>query len=224
MINSNDLHQAFEQSNLTILVISFDPSWLMMDQYYDPIILTSFKKMGVEFTNLLDRTHPRMKELRNILLNLQAEHLRQDPAYITLVRAQLLQFLAYVVREFKSETESQAKEREPIINHEQLNKIRSVITTMENEYGAKWDLKSLSDLVFLSPSRFSAIFKQAVGVSPMKYLIQIRLANAVRLLEDTDQRIIDIAEECGFLNLSNFNRLFKNNVGVTPEEIRSQSQ
>ena len=89
------------------------------------------------------------------------------------------------------------------------------------DYG--WTLQELSDLTHLSPSRFSALFQQAVGTSPHHYLIQLRLTHAVHLLETTDQKIIEIAETCGFRNLSNFNRLFKQHVGASPSEIRERA-
>ena len=101
-----------------------------------------------------------------------------------------------------------------------IEKIRDALELMERHYAREWDLKTLSDRVYLSPARFSAVFKQALGVSPMEYLIKVRLSNAVRLLESSDRKIVDVAYECGFHNLSNFNRLFKCNVGVSPSHVR----
>ena len=84
----------------------------------------------------------------------------------------------------------------------------------------EWTLEELAALVYLSPSRFSEIFKQAVGMPPLLYLIHIRLENAVAMLEDNQLKIMDIALECGFRTLSNFNRLFKKHIGISPKESR----
>ena len=104
-----------------------------------------------------------------------------------------------------------------------MHALKEVLRTMEFQLDYSWTLQELSDLTHLSPSRFSALFQQAVGTSPHHYLIQLRLTHAVHLLETTDQKIIEIAESCGFRNLSNFNRLFKQHVGASPSEIRERA-
>ena len=77
-------------------------------------------------------------------------------------------------------------------------------------------------MVYLSPSRFSEIFKRAVGMPPLLYLIHIRLEQAVAMLEGGGMKVTDIALECGFRSLTNFNRLFKKHVGMTPKASRKQ--
>ncbi|MNN96667.1 HTH-type transcriptional activator RhaS [compost metagenome] len=59
-------------------------------------------------------------------------------------------------------------------------------------------------------------------MSPLLYLIQLRLENAYTLLQTTDRKILDIAMECGFRTLSNFNRLFKRHIGTEPRNVRTQ--
>lgn len=223
LINSNDLHRAYEHQGLDMLVISFDPRWLLADLRYDPGILSPFKEMGLSFSNLLARDHPRMPELRSILLDMLEEHRRKAFSYISVVHSQLLRFLAYIGRDFRNDTLSAKGRSGAEVSAKQLEKMRFVITAMEQSYRDNWDLEKLGELVFLSPSRFSALFKQTVGVSPMEYLIQIRLAHAVHLLENTDLKIVDIAHECGFHNLSNFNRLFKFNFGRSPSKVREST-
>jgi AraC-like DNA-binding protein len=222
LINSNDLHRAYERQGLDILVISFDASWLLADLRYDPGLLAPFKEMGFHYTNLLLRDHPRMGELRSILLKIQNENQYKEKSFVSIVRAQLLLFLAYIGREFRHDVMAMRNKDSVEVSAKQLEKMRAVITVMEQRYGEQWDLQTLSKLIYLSPSRFSALFKQTVGVSPLEYLIQIRLSHAVRMLEDTEIKIVDIAYECGFHNLSNFNRLFKCNIGISPRDIRER--
>lgn len=50
----------------------------------------------------------------------------------------------------------------------------------------------------------------------MAYLNNLRMRRAVELLERTDKKIYEIAEEVGFSNVSYFSTVFKKNFGQNP--------
>ncbi len=215
MIHSNDLHRAFEVENLVIGVIMFDPAYLALEQRYDTELLIPFRDIGIRFNHLLDRNHPELARLHQILVGMDEENTRKDPHYKSVVRAELIRFLAYVNRYFSTGVGTEEK------RIRSMDTIRTVLHSMEKQIDYSWTLRELADMAHLSPSRFSALFVQIVGTSPMDYLIQLRLSRAVELLESSEQKIIDIAAECGFRNLSNFNRLFKQHIGKLPKELRA---
>lgn len=217
LIGSNDLHRAFEsdEGGLVMLIIMFDPGYLAMEQRYDTDLLLPFRDMGKRFDNVLERSHPMHGSMKESLTAMAQEYGQKEPYFEAVVRAQLVQFLALVNRYFvKNSSSSYRKNRG-------METIRRVLHTMEEKAAESLTLQELAESVHLSPSRFSALFNQVVGTSPMDYLIQLRLSRAVELLEMTDKKIIEVAEECGFRNLSNFNRLFKLHIGKSPSELRS---
>ncbi|MFP4974035.1 helix-turn-helix domain-containing protein [Paenibacillus sp. CN-4] len=220
LINSNDLHCAYETGNLVMQVITFDPSWFLGSLRCDPEILCPFKEMGVYFRNLLDRNHPQIGLLRDLLLKMQEEHEAERPSYTSVVYSYLLQFLVYVNRYFRQDNVTKTKNT---VTDLQLEKMRRVTQLMEERFAYPWTLEELASLVYLSPSRFSDIFRRTVGMPPLLYLIHLRLENAYSLLESTDRKIVDIAMECGFRTLSNFNRLFKRHIGTEPRNVRGRS-
>ncbi|WP_151734211.1 AraC family transcriptional regulator ['Paenibacillus yunnanensis' Narsing Rao et al. 2020] len=220
LINSNDLHCAYESENLIMQVITFDASWFLGTLRCDPEILAPFKEMGTHFSNLLDRDHPRIGELRSLLLLMQEEHEAQRRSFTSAVYAYFLQFLVCVNRHFRMETLQRTKTS---VSAAQLEKIWHVTRVMEEQPAYPWTLEELASLVYLSPSRFSDIFRRTVGMSPLLYLIHLRLENAYNLLQTSDRKIVDIAMACGFRTLSNFNRLFKRHIGTEPRNIRIKS-
>ncbi|MRN54693.1 AraC family transcriptional regulator [Paenibacillus monticola] len=220
LINSNDLHCAYETDNLVMQVITFDPSWFIGSLRCDPDILCPFKEMGVYFNNLLDRNHPKIESLRSLLLLVQEEHEAERRSYTSIVYAHLLQFLVYVNRFFRL---NNPKTNKSTIPAPQLEKMRIVTEIMEIRFAYPWTLEELAALIYLSPSRFSDIFRRTVGMSPLMYLIHLRLENAYTLLESSDRKIVDISMDCGFRSLSNFNRLFKRHIGTEPRNIRSKA-
>jgi AraC family transcriptional regulator of arabinose operon len=70
-------------------------------------------------------------------------------------------------------------------------------------------------------SSFFRKFKAATGVSPLQYLLQIRLTNAMKLLETTNFPISEIARLTGYENALYFSRLFHKHTGVSPREYRN---
>ncbi|CAH0117671.1 helix-turn-helix domain-containing protein [Paenibacillus sp. CECT 9249] len=219
LINSNDLHRAFETENLEIEVIMFDPSWLATEQRYDPELLLPFHEMGIRFTHLLDRTHPKQIELAEILQDMRTEFLNQAPSFVSVIRSHLIRFLALVNRYFALKEANKTR-----FKLQGSDLIQDVVQIMEQQIAIPWTVRRLANLVHLSPSRFCALFSQIVGTSPIDYLIQLRLAHAVHLLKTTDRKIIEISMLCGFRNLSNFNRLFRLHIGQSPTDIRQAVQ
>lgn len=220
LIDSAALHCAYEREGLVMQVITFDAAWFIGNQRSDPGVLSPFKEMGVYFTHILDRDNPHLPALRELLLAIQEEHVAARPSYVSVVYAYMLQFFVQVNRHFRQEN---VQQHTGSVSHAQLEKMRLVIREMEDRYAHAWTLEELAALAYLSPSRFSDIFRRTVGVSPLMYLIQIRLEHAYQLLETSDLKIVDIAMECGFRTLSNFNRLFKRHVGTEPRHIRSKA-
>ncbi|REK74875.1 helix-turn-helix transcriptional regulator [Paenibacillus paeoniae] len=214
LINSNDLHRAVETESLVMGIVMFDPAYLALEQRYDTELLVPFREMGFRFDNVLNRDHPELMKLWSLLAEMREEYLRKEPHYEAVVRAQLVRFLAYVNRYFSKDAGNGS------LHARGTETIRNVLHEMEVRMDHPWTLKELSDRAHLSTSRFSSLFTQVVGTSPMDYLIQLRLSKAVELIETTDGKIIDIASECGFRNLSNFNRLFKQHIGKLPSELR----
>ncbi|WP_169086022.1 AraC family transcriptional regulator [Paenibacillus sp. PL91] len=214
LIRSNDLHRAFEAEDLVMNVIMFDSAYLALEQRYDAELLIPFRETGLRFDNVLDRSHPMLALLGEIISDMAVEFERKEPHFEVVVRARLMQFLAFVNRYFSKNNETGT----PYARG--METIRGVLHDIEADISYPWTLKELAEAAHLSPSRFSTLFVQVVGTSPMDYLIQLRLSHAAHLLESSDKKIIEVAAECGFRNLSNFNRLFKQHVGKLPSELR----
>ena len=72
----------------------------------------------------------------------------------------------------------------------------------------------------MSTSWFNRSFRSAMGTSPMKYILNIRIRNAQTLLETTDYSISVIASLVGYDNPMYFSRLFRKAKGITPSRYR----
>lgn len=101
-----------------------------------------------------------------------------------------------------------------------IEKIKAII---EVEYGnPNLCLQFLADAVQLSVSYVSKLFKEIEGVSLSDYCLERRMKEAVRLLDETDVLVKEIASLVGFTNENYFFTVFKKNYGVTPNEYRKE--
>jgi AraC family transcriptional regulator len=75
----------------------------------------------------------------------------------------------------------------------------------------------------VSPYHLTRIFKQATGMSPHQYLIQVRVTNARALLMAGAGRrsVAEVADAVGFSDQSHLTRHMKRLLGVTPGEVRA---
>ena len=72
----------------------------------------------------------------------------------------------------------------------------------------------------MSTSWFIRNFKQYTGVTPMQYIVSIRIHNAEVLLQNEQHNITEIANMIGYDNPLYFSRLFKKIKGLSPSEYR----
>lgn len=100
--------------------------------------------------------------------------------------------------------------------------IKRVCEYAETHYAENLKLADMAEMVHLSVSYFSTLFKKTTGQTFLNYLNAIRIDQAKLLLMNPELKIYEIAETCGFASLQYFNRLFKESVGMAPLEFRKR--
>jgi AraC family transcriptional regulator len=100
-------------------------------------------------------------------------------------------------------------------------KLRCAIAAMEAGLDQPFDLKRLADAVGMSKFHFSRLFKKATGQSPSHFFIRLRIAEARRLLQETDVNVLNIALAVGYSSPSHFAQIFRRETGLAPSDYRS---
>lgn len=100
--------------------------------------------------------------------------------------------------------------------------IQKVEHYMHQNYYSKIVVGELAELVNMSESHFIRTFKRATNLSPMEYLMNIRIDKAKKILMDGTKSITDIALSCGFSSASHFSVSFQKKTGRTPTEYRKK--
>lgn len=102
--------------------------------------------------------------------------------------------------------------------------LKNVITYIRKHYGEKIYIGQLAELMNFNEQYFSRFFKRTVGKTPVEYINEVRIRQASRLLINTSDSVLEIAEKCGFGNVGHFIDIFKRYTGRKPLEYRNEGR
>jgi AraC-like DNA-binding protein/quercetin dioxygenase-like cupin family protein len=94
--------------------------------------------------------------------------------------------------------------------------LKKALIHLENNFNRSIPVEELSDLIHLSESHFQRLFKTNIGISPIRYLQNLRIEKAKEYIKVRNS-FTDIAYDTGFFDQSHFNKYFKINVGMIPK-------
>ena len=100
------------------------------------------------------------------------------------------------------------------------NEVEHAIRYFNEHYKEDINIEEYAKSLHMSACWFNRRFKQVTKVTPLQYVISIRIANAKTLLETKDYNVAETAREVGFTNPLYFTRLFTKNTGVSPSEYK----
>ena len=146
------------------------------------------------------------KGILELFEQLESEFMNDDPFSTLCSEYLVLLLFTYISRRDPKRSERKA--------------MKIVTDKMEHSFAKEYDVKTYADMLYISVDRFQHLFKEHMGVSPYAYYIKLRMENAVRLLTETDMKIKEIAEYCGYRDLLYFSQAFKKERGVTPSVYR----
>jgi AraC-like DNA-binding protein len=145
---------------------------------------------------------------------LHREKLEEKPQYRFLSEGILQELVGLVSREMEAFEVSPTKWKlaEKIQNH------------LLERYRQPHDVNELAQLIQRSPNYTISLFKEAIGQTPVKYVQQLRIAEAQNLLLNTDMTVTEIADYLGFYDTSYFYRTFKKATSMSPSAFAEQSR
>lgn len=76
----------------------------------------------------------------------------------------------------------------------------------------------------MSANWFTQNFRRITKQTPMQYIVSLRIANAMSLLDQTDYTISQIASAVGYDNALYFSRIFKKHTGMSPSDYKKHNR
>lgn len=104
--------------------------------------------------------------------------------------------------------------------NDKLKLVNKGIEYINKNFNEPISVSEISDILDIDRRRFSEVFQEVTGLSPIKYLTEYRLKEAKRLLKFSSYTISEIADMTGYNDCFYFSKTFKKNVGVCPRKYR----
>jgi len=132
-----------------------------------------------------------------------------DYTYLEIIRQSVLELL----EQYKKEYESNSGR----ILRKEVAEAKSFVRSHMKE---ELQVAEIAAMVNMSGSYFSHVFKKEEGISFVEYVYRVRMEHARYLLESSDLKVNEIADEVGIFNPNYFSTQFKKSVGQSPLEYR----
>jgi two-component system response regulator YesN len=108
----------------------------------------------------------------------------------------------------------------PFAPYKARNVLAEAAEYIRLNYRKDLTLKGLAERFYMNPLYLGQLLKKETGESFNDYLARVRVENAVRLLENTNLKVREIAEKVGFKEIQYFYKIFKHVAGKNPSAYR----
>lgn len=96
------------------------------------------------------------------------------------------------------------------------DKLLQAAAWLEAHIEEEFDLDACAAHLNLSRRQIERLFNRYLGITPVRYMNDLRLARGRALLAETDMKVTDVAVACGYASTSHFSKSFRKKYGVSP--------
>jgi AraC family transcriptional regulator, activator of mtrCDE len=154
---------------------------------------------------------PNLKEGAALLQRMIKELTKNEIGYISRVNGLIDEFFVIAARALSLENKQ---------SHDFPSIFLKLDKMLRENLSHPWTVNEMGSLVGLGTTAFTEKIKFYTGFAPLQYLINLRLAEAMRMIKNTDHSLTTIALELGFYSSQHFSSTFKKLTGFSPKSYR----
>lgn len=156
----------------------------------------------------------KLKEAATIFQTIQNELFTQEIGYSARVNQSIDELFILITRQLTRQNNSHRDFPQTFLKLEK---------TLRQNLSHQWTVEEMAALVGLGTTAFNEKVKNFTGFSPLNYLINIRISEAIKLLKKEEVNVTNIALETGFYSSQHFSTTFKKLTGYTPSQFRKNN-
>jgi AraC-like DNA-binding protein len=170
---------------------------------------------GLFITQFLEQKKPmvipNLREGAPILQRIMKEITRNEIGYISRINGLIDEFFVMAVRALSIENKQ---------SHDFPTIFLKLDKMLRENLSHPWTVNEMGSVVGLGTTAFTEKIKFYTGFAPLHYLINLRVAEAMRMIKKTDHSLTMIALELGFYSSQHFSSTFKKLTGFSPKSYR----
>ena len=216
IIDYSTYHQYISDNNIEVINLMFTPQFIdntlancnnfkdLLNNYLIKFNVSSLTTDPTEYT-----FYDEDDKIKKIFTELEREHSEQKHGFYEIMRSNIVKLIILTLRKID------------LLNPTELSpEIQKIKNIIEANYSDALTLMSLCNEIHYSLPHISRKFKTEVGVNFNKYLTEIRMKEACRLIANTGKKISEIANLTGYSDIKHFQYTFKKITGNSPQEFR----
>ncbi|MCK5801844.1 MAG: helix-turn-helix domain-containing protein [Lentisphaeria bacterium] len=151
-----------------------------------------------------------LRHIERLLTQLEADRDQAKPGWQFSAKAHFMLVLSELSRAY---THIDAPTVQP------LQRLGRVLGYLERHYRDSVSLAELAQAGNMSRRNLTRAFRDAMGCSPIQYLLRVRIQRAIELLQEGETTVSEVALAVGFNDSNYFARQFHKVMGYPPREI-----
>lgn len=216
IINPKQVYHGYTTSSEPVeqLVVQVNYS-LLMTQVIDTVteeVIIPLEEGKIIFSNVVDNP-----AILSLFHRIYQTLIKKEDRYELRLKSLLYKLIESLLR-YNQYYENKAYKRAKEIDSNDIT--RYVLEYIHKRYSEDISLDSISRHIGISKYHMCRIFKEKTSQTINHYLLNYRLSQAKKQLEETSKNITTISYEVGFNNTSYFIQRFKTAYGVTPNKYR----
>jgi len=196
--------------NLELLLYGCENIAKEVFEQYCPVLIFRTEEEGLAIISEVLTKH-QWEELTQKLVTPIQEYLR--------VKADLVQCQGGSLPEFPEVVERTIQEYKARQRYSDV--VVNAIRMIDKQWGnSEFSLQAAADLLYVTPQYLSRVFHRETGDTFGAYLSGKRIREAMRLLQNQDLKMYEIAQKTGYSSQHYFSNAFKRVLGISPAEYR----
>jgi len=218
-INKENLHKLTALSDGVFFVIVFHYQFLDFknNDYCQTNIMDHLKKQQLLFPWKIDEKNEIYGEVNHLILEIIELYFSQSIGRTLKIKSNLY----HIIFLFLNSNQFINASCETADRCYQIDYVKSTIKYLEENFSDHISINDLSKHSNISKFYLLSIFKQFTGMSPIEYLINLRLENSLILLKE-NKSVTQTAYDAGFNSVSYYIKKFREKYNQTPKDFKNK--